>query len=107
MAAITVPGPYTYTPQSYSTGTPVRDSYTRTIRVTGSLNNPLTLTGSYANNAAFMVMNTASVFMTASNGTGFFGADWHSAGQNHVIYPIQLAYVSCSAGGDVVVLYNV
>ena len=107
MAYNVVPGPYTYTPQSYSTGTPVRDSYTRTIRVTGSLNNPLTLTGSYANNSAFMVMNTARVFMTASNGTAFVGADWHTPGVNHTIYPIQLSYVSCSAGGDIVVLYNV
>ena len=66
-------------------------SFSRAIRVTGSLNNPLTLTGSFANNAAFMVMNTASVFISASNGTPYVGADFHQPGQNHTVYPIQLS----------------
>jgi hypothetical protein len=102
-------------------GNPIQGSYTvpvvpyhqgnnaqfvRTIRVTGSLNNPLTLTGSYANNAAFMVMNTASVFISALNGTSYAGADFHTAGQNHQIYNIALSTVSASAAGDITILYN-
>jgi len=80
-------------------------SFSKTIRVTGSLNNPLTLTGSFANNAGFIVMNTASLNLSASNGTQYVGADFHMPGQNHTIYPIQLSYVSASAGGDITVLY--
>jgi len=80
-------------------------SFSRTVRVTATLNNPLTLTGSFANNAAFLIMNTGSVILSASNGTGFIGADFHEAGQNHQIFPIQLSFVSASAGGDITVLY--
>jgi hypothetical protein len=80
-------------------------SFSRSIRVSGSLNNPLTLTGSFASNAGFMVMNTASVFITASNGQGYIGVDFHMSGQNHQIYPIQLSRVSASDGGDITVLY--
>jgi len=80
-------------------------SFSRTVRVTATLNNPLTLTGSFANNAAFLIMNTGSVILSASNGTGYIGADFHEAGQNHQIFPIQLSFVSASAGGDITVLY--
>ena len=80
-------------------------SFSRTVRVTATTNNPLTLTGSFANNAAFIIMNTGSVIFSGSNGTGYIGMDFHEGGQNHQIFPIQLSYVSASAGGDLTVLY--
>ena len=80
-------------------------SFSKTVRVTATTNNPLTLTGSFANNAAFIIMNTGSVIFSGSNGTGYIGADFHEGGQNHMIFPIQLSYVSASAGGDITVLY--
>jgi hypothetical protein len=80
-------------------------SFSKTVRVTATTNNPLTLTGSFANNAAFIIMNTGSVIITGSNGTGYIGADFHEGGQNHQIFPIQLSYVSASAGGDITILY--
>ena len=80
-------------------------SFSKTVRVTATTNNPLTLTGSFANNAAFIIMNTGSVIFSGSNGTGYIGADFHEGGQNHAIFPIQLSYVSASAGGDITVLY--
>jgi hypothetical protein len=80
-------------------------SFSKTVRVTATTNNPLTLTGSFANNAAFIIMNTGSVIFSASNGTGYIGADFHEGGQNHQMFPIQLSYVSASAGGDITVLY--
>ena len=80
-------------------------TFSRTVRVTATTNNPLTLTGSFANNAGFLLMNTGSVILSASNGQGYIGADFHEGGQNHVIFPIQLSWVSASAGGDITVLY--
>ena len=80
-------------------------TFSRTVRVTATQNNPLTLTGSFANNAGFLLMNTGSVILSASNGQGYIGADFHEPGQNHSIYPIQLSWVSASAGGDITVLY--
>lgn len=80
-------------------------TFTRTVRVTATQNNPLTLTGSFAGNAGFLVMNTGSVFISASNGQGYVAHDFHEPGQNHPIYPIQLSYVSASAAGDITVLY--
>ena len=80
-------------------------TFSRTVRVTATQNNPLTLTGSFANNAGFLVMNTGSVFISASNGQGYVASNFHIAGQNHTIYPIQLSYVSASAVGDITVLY--
>ena len=80
-------------------------TFSRTIRVTATQNNPLTLTGSFANNAAFIIMNTGSVILSGSNGQGYIVADFHEGGQNHQTFPIQLSYVSASAGGDLTVLY--
>jgi hypothetical protein len=80
-------------------------TFSRTVRVTATQNNPLTLTGSFANNAAFIVMNTGSIVLLGSNGQGYVAMDFHEPGQNHVIFPIQLSYVSASAAGDVTVLY--
>jgi hypothetical protein len=79
--------------------------YNRTVRVTANTNNPLTLTGSYSNNAGFLVLNTGSVWLTTSDGTQYVSTDFHTSGQNHQIIPIGLAYVSASAGGDIAVLY--
>jgi hypothetical protein len=105
MPANPIPGPYTL-PTTYTYHQDKPAEYSRIVNVTGSLNNPLTLTGSYANNAGFMVMNTASVFITGSDGSRFVGADFHTANNNHTIYPIAINYVSCSAGGQMVVLYK-
>ena len=80
-------------------------TFSRTVRVTATQNNPLTLTGSFANNAGFLIMNTGSVILSGSNGQGYIGADFHEGGQNHGIFPIQLSSVSASAGGDITVLY--
>jgi hypothetical protein len=80
-------------------------SYSRAVRVTASSNSTFLLTGSYANNAAFLIMNTGSVILSASNGQGYIGADFHEGGQNHQIFPIQLSRVSASDGGDMTVLY--
>ena len=80
-------------------------SFSRTVRVTATLNNPLTLTGSFANNAGFLVMNTGSLVISASNGQGYAASNFHQPGQNHQIFPIQLSYVSASAGGDITILY--
>ena len=65
-------------------------TFTRTVRVTATQNNPLTLTGSFAGNAGFLVMNTGSVVLSGSNGQGYVAMDFHEPGQNHSIYPIQL-----------------
>lgn len=80
-------------------------TFSRTVRVTATQNNPLTLTGSFAGNAGFLVMNTGSVVISASNGQGYVAVDFHEPSQNHTIYPIQLSYVSASAAGDITVLY--
>ena len=80
-------------------------TFSRTIRVTATQNNPLTLTGSFANNAAFMIMNTGSVVLSGSNGQGYDAIDFHEPNQNHVIFPIQLSYVSASGAGNITVLY--
>ena len=94
---------YTYQNAYHSQGQ--NGTFSRTVRVTATQNNPLTLTGSFANNAGFLVMNTGSVFISASNGQGYVAMDFHEPGQNHQIYPIQLSYVSASAAGDITVLY--
>ena len=80
--------------------------YVRTVRVTATTNNPFTLTGSYANNAGFLVMNTGSLVISSSNGTGYVAMDFHEPNQNHQIFNIGLSYVSASAQGDMTVLYN-
>jgi hypothetical protein len=99
-----ISGPYNVAVVAYHQ--PNVDAFTRTVRVTATTNNPLTLTGSYANNTGFLIMNTGSVILSASNGTGYIGADFHEAGQNHQVFNIGLSYVSASAGGDITVLYN-
>lgn len=80
-------------------------SFSRAVRVTATLNNPLTLTGSFANNAGFLVMNTGSIIISSSNGQGYTAIDFHEPNQNHSIFPIQLSYVSASATGDITILY--
>lgn len=107
MAETTNPisGPYSAPAATYYSAVPAA-TFTRAIRVTATTNNPLRLTGSFANNAAFLIMNTASVFLSSSNGTGYVGVDFHEQGQNHQIVPIALRYVSASDGGDITILYN-
>ena len=80
--------------------------YVRTIRVTATQNNPFTLTGSFANNAGFLVMNTGSLVISSSNGQGYVAMDFHEPGQNHTIFPIALSYVSASNTGDITILYD-
>jgi hypothetical protein len=80
--------------------------YTRAIRVTGSLNNPLTLTGSYANNSGFMVSNTSSILIITTNGTTYNANAFHAPGMPHQVYSFGLSYVSASAGGEITVLYR-
>jgi glutaredoxin-related protein len=104
MSANPISGPYNVAVVAYHQ--PNATTFTRTIRVTATTNNPLTLTGSYANNTGFLIMNTGSVILSASNGTGYIGADFHETNQNHQIFSIGLSYVSASAGGDITVLYN-
>jgi len=99
-----ISGPYSVAIAAYHQ--PNAATYTRTVRVTATTNNPLTLTGSFANNAGFLIMNTASVFLSASNGTQYVSTNFHAPGQNHQIFNIGLSYVSASAGGDITILYN-
>ena len=103
MATSVVPGPYNSPSVPYHQQGAL---YNKTVRVTATTNNPLTLTGSYANNSGFIVFNTGSVALTSVNGTAYIGSDFHQPGVNHVIYPIGLSYVSCSSTGDVSVLYS-
>lgn len=100
-----IPGPYSAPAATYNSLRP-NATFTRTVRVTATTNNPFILTGSNANNAGFLIMNTGSVFLTASNGTAYVGVDFHELGQNHQIFPISLRYVSASDGGDITILYN-
>lgn len=102
-----ISGPYTVPAYNYTSANAPNTAadYSRTVRVTGSLNNPLTLTGSYANNAGFIIMNTASVFLTTKDGTQYTGTNFHQPGQNHQMFNIALSYVSASAGGDITILY--
>lgn len=81
-------------------------TFTRVIKVNATTNNPFTLTGSYANNAGFLVMSTGSIVISSSNGTGFTAVDFHEPSQNHQIFPIALSYVSASAQGEMAILYS-
>jgi hypothetical protein len=105
MAANPISGPYIL-PTTFTYHQDKPSIYSRMVSVTGSVNNPLTLTGSYANNAGFMIMNTASVVLSDSDGTRFSESGFHTSNNNHTIYPIAITYVSCSAGGHTIVLYT-
>jgi hypothetical protein len=104
MSANPISGPYNVAVAAYHQ--PNATTFTRTVRVTATTNNPLTLTGSFANNTGFLIMNTGSIFLSASNGTGYIAADFHEPNQNHQIFSIGLSYVSASGAGDITVLYN-
>lgn len=103
MAVNIYPGPYSAPAQTYHQPGGL---YTRTVRVTASTNNPLTLTGSYAGNSAFLIMNTGSVYLWAKDGTAYGASNFHEPSQNHQIFPIELSYVSASGGGDITILYR-
>lgn len=98
------PGPYTVPVTKYHNIPSAQ--YVRAIRVTATQNNPFTLTGSFANNAGFLVMNTGSIVISSSNGQGYVAMDFHEPGQNHQIFPIALSYVSASGQGDMTILYD-
>ena len=104
MSSNPITGPYSYVAKPFNSG-PAQ--YTRTIQVSGSMNNPLTLTGSYANNSGFIVIQPGSVALkfVGSNQT-FTSGQFHEAGAAHTIYPIALSYVSASLTGSVLILYN-
>ncbi len=99
-----VSGPYSAPASRYHQGRGAE--YVRTIRVTATQNNPFTLTGSFANNTGFLVMNTGSLVISSSNGQGYVAMDFHEPGQNHTIFPIALSYVSASNAGDITILYD-
>ncbi len=99
-----ISGPYNVAVAAYHQSSAAQ--YVRTVRVTATTNNPLTLTGSFANNAGFLIMNTGSLVISSSNGTGYVAVDFHESNQNHQIFNIGLSYVSASAQGDMTVLYN-
>jgi len=98
------PGPYNSPATRYHSRPPAQ--YVRTIRVTATQNNPFTLTGSFANNSGFLVMNTGSLVISSSSGQGYVAMDFHEPGQNHTIFPIALSYVSASNTGDITILYD-
>ena len=100
-----ISGPYSAPAATYNSSK-INATYSRTVRVTATANNPFNATGSFLNPAAFIIMNTGSLYISASNGTGYVGADFHEPGQNHQIFPISLRYVSASDGGDITILYN-
>jgi hypothetical protein len=104
MSANPIYGPYTVPSTTYHQD--LSATYGRTIRVNSTTNNPLTLTGSYANNAGFIVINTSSLSIVSANGTTFSAGDFHVSGQIHPIYNISLSYVSASNGGDITILYR-
>ncbi len=100
-----ISGPYNVAVAAYHQ--PNAATFTRTVRVTATTNNPLTLTGSFANNAGFLVMNTSSINLISTSGTSYSGSNFHgAANQNHQIFSIGLSYVSASGAGDITVLYN-
>lgn len=104
MSATPITGPYTYVAKSFNSG-PAQ--YTRTVQVSGSINNPLTLTGSYANNSGFIIIQPGSVALKfVGSPQTFTSGQFHEVGAAHVIYPIALSYVSASNTGSVLILYN-
>ena len=98
----------TYTFQNAYHSTMPTAPYGRVVQVSGSINNPLTLTGSYANNAGFIIVQPGSVALQFPGSTAqtFTSGQFHEMGGAHVIYPISLTYVSASNTGSVLVLYN-
>jgi hypothetical protein len=49
---------------------------------------------------------TGPTGITGPNGTGFTAVDFHESGQNHLVFPIALSYVSASAAGEIAILYT-
>jgi hypothetical protein len=100
-------GPYNYTQTVRNEAeVPVATPGGRVVFVNANTNNPLTLTGSYANNSGFIVLQPGSIAMQFNGYSGSFtSGQFHEMGAAHVIYPIQLAYVSASNTGSMLVLY--
>lgn len=101
-------GPYNYTQTSRNEATvPASTPGGRVVFVNNNINNPLTLTGSFANNSGFIVLQPGSVALTFNGySSSFTSGQFHEMGSSHVIYPIQLTYVSASNTGSVLVLYT-
>jgi hypothetical protein len=101
-------GPYNYTQTSRNEATvPASTPGGRVVFVNNNTNNPLTLTGSFANNSGFIVLQPGSLALTFNGYSGSFtSGQFHEMGGSHVIYPIQLTYVSASNTGSVLVLYT-
>lgn len=107
MSANPISGPYTGVPATTYNQPATTAAYGRVVQVSGSLNNPLTLTGSYANNAGFIILQPGSVALQfPGSAQTFTSGQFHEMGAAHVIYPIELTYVSASNTGSVLVLYK-
>jgi hypothetical protein len=100
-------GPYLYTqsiPNEANVAT--NGGAARVVYVTANTNNPLTLTGSFANSNGFIVISPTSVSMQFSGASGSFGSgQFYVATSPYAIYPLPLTYVSCSGTGAILVLY--
>jgi hypothetical protein len=96
--------PYVASNQYYS-ATP-GSAYTRVVQVSGSLNNPFTATGSFANPAGFIILAQGFVSLKFNGSDVTYpGIQFHEAGAAHVIYNLPLTYAATSATGSVLVLY--
>jgi hypothetical protein len=104
MAVNIFPGPYNPPATTFHTRTA---KYSRVVHVTGSLNNPLTLTGSYEGNTGFIILQPGSVALTFAGSTAgtFTSGQFHEIGGAHTIYELPLLYVSASNTGSLLVLY--
>lgn len=96
--------PYVASNQYYS-ATP-GSSYTKVVHVSGSLNNPFTATGSFANPAGFIVLAQGSVFLKFNGSDiSYLSGQFHEPGAAHVVYSLPLSYASASYTGSLLVLY--
>ena len=96
--------PYVASNQYYS-ATP-GSAYTRVVHVSGSLNNPFTATGSFANPAGFIVLAQGAVSLKF-NGSDitYPGNQFHESSTAHIVYSLPLSYASASYTGSLLVLY--
>lgn len=96
--------PYVASNQYYS-ATP-GSAYTKVVHVSGSMNNPFTATGSFANPAGFIVLAQGSVFLKFNGSdVSYLSGQFHEAGAAHVVYNLPLTYATASYTGSLLVLY--
>jgi hypothetical protein len=100
-------GPYLYTKSiPNEANVAMNGGAAKVVYVNPNTNNPLTLTGSYANSNGFIVLTPGSIALQFNGYSGSFtSGQFHEMGAAHVIYPLPLTYVSCSNTGSVLVLY--